>query len=538
MASRSAKKTPAASIAAIKRHRTAKIATLGTRAYYLYRRGKEDEMYSLICDEMVELGGIYVKFLQGVLLQSQAMRKWRSTDRLKIFENLDHEPIDIIRILQSELPASKLANIVSVQPQPFAAGSFGQVYYGQHISGKPIIIKVLRPMVQDLLKYDLRLLGMFTRSMVNRMASNMDIDMNQAIKDFRLATLRETDYVGEANFAHELYEAYKGHPTFIIPETFIDLCTPNIIVQEYVDGLSVAQLLRLKEQGVEPKKYVQETMGSDLDKQLVTLGVELLDGMFNLDRVQGDPHPGNIRLMADNKVGLIDFGIAAPVPDNKAAFFGILASWNKLYQDDYDLSTLFEQFMRFFVNDLYRALKRIGSFSQRHTAASNSEDSNYTKAFGRLVHETFQKTVGVSDIRPLIEDGRVLQIMNQIVNKKNRFGLVLRLEASEILRASQTYLTLVDALGRRVSVLPKVFKGVVDRVEAKHPELIHDNEDDLSVSEALDIVSSWLERVATRDPALFQQLVNRIKLKTAKLPVVPKAPKVASGSENKEKSHA
>jgi serine/threonine protein kinase len=525
------------SIAAIKRHRTAKLATLGTRAYYLHRRGKDDEMYSLICDEMVELGGIYVKFLQGVLLQSQAMRKWRSPDRLKIFENLDHEPIDVVSMLRSELSADKLAQITSIQPQPFAAGSFGQVYYGQHISGKPVIIKVLRPMVHDLLKYDLRLLGMFSRTMINKMSANMDIDLNQAIKDFRIATLRETDYIAEAHFAHE---AYKGHPTFIIPETFLDLSTSNIIVQEYIDGLSVAQLLRLKEQGVEPQKYVLETMGSDLDVQLETLGTELLDGIFNLQHIQGDPHPGNIRLMTDNKVGMIDFGIAAPVPDNQAAFFGIISAWHGLYGEDFDLSILFEQFMRFFVSDLYRALKRIGSFNRRNnTGPGGDEEANYTRTLGRIAHDTFKKTVGVSDIRPLLEDGRVLQIMNQMVNKNNRFGLVLKLDASEILRASQTYITLVDALGRRNTVLPRVFANVVGRVERDHPELVHDNDEDLSISQALDIASKWLERVAVRDPALFRQLVNRIKLGSDKLnPALSGSIKSAQSIESKEKTHA
>lgn len=537
-----AKPSNASSIAAIKRHRTAKLAALGTRAYYLHRRGKDDEMYSLICDEMVELGGIYVKFLQGVLLQSQAMRKWRSNDRLKIFENLDHEPIDIVKMLQSELTPQQLQQIASVQPQPFAAGSFGQVYYGQHVNGKPIVIKVLRPMVHELLKYDLRLLSMFSKTMVGKMSANMDMDIDQALKDFRLATLRETDYVAEAHFAHELFVAYKGHPNFVIPETFLDLCTTNVIVQEYIDGLSVAQLLRFKEQGVEPKQYVQETMGSDLDAQLITLGTELLDGIFNLSHVQGDPHPGNIRLMSDNKVGLIDFGIAAPAPDNKAAFFGIIAAWHKLYGDEFDLSTLFEQFIRFFVSDLYRALKRIGSFNQRSSSGGSDgeagDDSNYTKALGRIAQDTFKKTTGVTDIRPLLEDGRVIQIMNQVVNKNNRFGMVLKLEASEILRAAQTYITLVDALGRRGKVLPEVFANVVSRVEREHPELVHDNEDELSVSAALDIVSKWLERVATRDPALFRQLVNRIKLGNAGVNPLPGKKSQSKNPLEKEKTNA
>lgn len=506
-----------ASIAAIKRHRTAKIASLGTKAYYLYRRGQQEKMYTLICEEFITLGGVYIKFLQGVLLQNHALRQWHNPDRLKVFENLDHEPIDIVRFLQNELPPEKLAMITLIQPQPFAAGSFGQVYYGQHANGKPIIVKVLRPMVRELLRYDLRLIGMFSRSLTNRVTDNIDFNLNSAIKEFQVATLSETDYISEAKFAQELYEAYRNNPIFVIPETFLDLCTDNIIVQEYVDGISVAQLLRLQEQGVDPKRYVAEYTGSDLDKQLEILGEELFTGMFSLSRVQGDPHPGNIRLMTGNRVGMIDFGIAAPTPDNKAAFYGIVAGMHQLYANDFEISRLFEQFIRFFVNDLYRALRRLASHNQSLSNNLSGEPENYSQEIGKLAQEAFKSVIGVDDIRPLIEDGRILQIMNQVINKDNRFGLIVKLEASEILRATQTYMSLVDTLGRRTAVMPKVLKKVVERVKHEHPEVLSKNDGDISVSQALDIVSNWLERVANRDPLLFSQLMKRIKIGASEL---------------------
>ena len=60
-------------------------------------------MYQLICEDFISLGGVYIKFLQGVLLRSEMMRHWQSPERLKIFENLEHEPLNINAILSHEL---------------------------------------------------------------------------------------------------------------------------------------------------------------------------------------------------------------------------------------------------------------------------------------------------------------------------------------------------------------------------------------------------------------------------------------------------
>ena len=322
----------AAKLRALKRQRTVRLAKLLSRAFYLRRRHRQTEMYNLICDEMVSLGGVYVKFLQGVLLNGKVMKQWTNPERLKIFENLESEPIDIVKVLRSELKPAALSEVTFVQPKPFAAGSFGQVYLAQHKNGKHIIIKVLRPQVRELLRHDLRLIGVFTRRFAAGEYKNISVKLDQAIKEFRDVTLRETDYVAEADFARELFDAYKGHPYLVIPETYTDLCTTHLIVQDYVGGISAVELLKIREAGGDIVKHVRDQLRSDLDTQLIMLGVESLRAIFNLPRFQGDPHPGNIRFLPNNQVGMIDFGIAATSPENKSAFFGIIDQWSQLYE--------------------------------------------------------------------------------------------------------------------------------------------------------------------------------------------------------------
>lgn len=520
------------SLNALKRARARRLARLGARAFYLRRRGREQEMYNLVCNEFLALGGVYIKFLQGILGKSTMMQRWQSPNRLKIFENVDNEPMDILEVLRHELAPAQLQSIEFIQPEPFAAGSFGQVYLGQHANGKRIIVKVLRPKVRELLKFDLRLLGVFSKRFAAREYSNMTIKMDEAYKEFRTATLNETDYITEAHFAHELFDAYRNNPSFSIPETYLDLCTPHIIVQDYVSGISGAELLKLKAQGVDPHAYVKEQLGSDLDIQLRILGVECLSGAFTLPRIQGDPHPGNIRFLPDNKIGMIDFGISAPAPRNQAALFGVLEQWHLLYNENGDVALLFEQFVRFFVNDLYRALKRLSTFmppqhigiptvpaapgAEIAPAISLGGGQDLLRDIGKIVQNMFDSALGARDVQTILNEGYVLEAFNQLVNRGNRLGLVVRLESSEILRAGQTYMSMVESLGRRHNVIPYVLADSVRRVATEHKDLVHLTDSPVSVTQAIDTINRWLERVAVRDPALFRQLLSRIDLSRAR----------------------
>jgi hypothetical protein len=515
--SRQYKKT----IAQIKRHRTATLARLIAQMWSLNKKGKDVQAATLLCDTFVSLGGVYIKFLQGVLLRSAIMKRWQTTDRLKIFENLGSEPVDINLVLRSELSPQQLDAIKSIQPQPFAAGSFGQVYFGQLKDDTYVVIKLLRPMVRETLPYDLKIIGVFMKNFSKRYYQNVSIDSKSAVKDFKAATMRETDYIAEAEFANEMYQTYKNHPKLKIPRTYMELCSPNIIIQEYIDGISGAQLVKLKEQGVNPKEYIQEHTGSDLDKQLITLGFESLYGSIKYPRIMGDPHPGNVRFLSNDVIGLIDFGIAAKSPDNQASYFAMLKEYDKLFSGRTDVASLFGAFIRFFVSDLYTALKKVSSM------IPGGDKVDLLQTIGAIAERNFKTEMPGADFMQMAEDGSILKLVNRIVNKQNRFGLVMKFDDSDILRAAQTYVNLVEILDRRIQVLPSAYGDAILAVNKEFPELEHAQDSQMSVSRALDIVSNWMERIAERDPLLF----NELKSKISGVPLPPNKQKNKTDTE-------
>lgn len=489
----------------IKRQRAAHLARIIAGAYYRWRRKQMDDMYRYICDEFISMGGVYVKFLQGVLLRSEFMRRSQSDDRLRVFEDLDREPLDIEAILAAELSVDRRSAIAAVNPEPFAAGSFGQVYYARHVSGTPIIIKVLRPMIRETLKFDLRLISIFMKRFSRRLYPNTDIDIKKPVDDFKAATLRETDYVSEAAFAAEMHAAYKDHPSFVIPKTYLELCTPNIIVQEYIDGISAAHLIKIKQQGYDPHAYVRHYLGSDLNQQLEELGYEYLVGIFTLPRIQGDPHPGNIRLMRDNKIGLIDFGIYAYAPKEKAALYGLLQQYYKMYEGQLDVPGMFGQFMRFFSPELYRALQRI---NQLLPADQQSDD--LARDIGEVAASGFERKTSPGRVEQMIKDGSIIKTINQMTNKDNRFGLIMRVESADMIRAAQTMLTLIESLNAS-QVMVNVFRRALADISDKAADAIHAEDSRMSVNTSIEVISSWLGRVAERDPTLFSVLSSKMR---------------------------
>lgn len=361
-------------------------------------------------------------------------------------------------------------------------------------------------MIRETLAYDLKLIGLFTRAFVNKLARNIDMDVVDAIADFKRSTMRETDYIEEARFGNELWEAYKDNDKFVIPKTYTELCTPNIIVQEYIGGISAAQLLRMKEQGVEPEQYVKQQLGSDLSEQMTLLGVEYIKGIFLLPRVQGDPHPGNVKLLDNNRIALIDFGISARSPKEKAAFYGVLREYQRMLSGDIDIPMMLGQFLRFFVSDLYKAMKKITSM-----LPANDKSNDLTRQMGLIAESNFQQEMSDEDLGTSIRSGNILSTVNQVVNSGNRFGIIVKIDDTEMLRAAQSYITLVDSFGLKGTALPDAFKQGLDYVAQQRPDYTKETDFAMSANRAMEVISKWLERVANRDPVLFKTFVSKIK---------------------------
>ncbi|MBB2946151.1 putative unusual protein kinase regulating ubiquinone biosynthesis (AarF/ABC1/UbiB family) [Actinoplanes lutulentus] len=190
---------------------------------------------------------------------------------------------------------------------PAAAASIGQVHRAvwklppARRNGKPkllpVAVKVQYPGAGDALVADLkqlsRLAGMFK-------IIQPGMDVKPLIAELRDRIIEELDYEMEAETQRVFAEAYQDDPDIFVPRVVAS--APRILVTEWVDGKPLADVIS--------GGTVEER---DEAGRLMAILHFSAPGRAGL--LHADPHPGNFRLLADGRLGVIDFGAVARLPD-------------------------------------------------------------------------------------------------------------------------------------------------------------------------------------------------------------------------------
>ena len=492
---------------ALKWKRLMTIVNLLRRAASLNYRRKKDEMYNLICNELLKLGGVYVKFLQGVVVQSWAMQRWQGDNKLDIFENIQSKIDNPHHILSLNL-GTQIDRISDISQKPIAIGSFGHVYKAILDNHKPIIIKILSPEISKTLKFDLKLLKFFWYSHMRIVKLNKGINFKHIFNDFKRQTLKEIDYVGEAKAANYQYSIYKDSDQIVIPQTYLKLCATEVIIQDYIEGISVANLLKMQEADpqMDMKKYIKTRLNSDLVKQLQAVAYEIIWGTFHYQQIIGDPHPGNIILMDNNRIGIIDFGIVTQGSKNPSAYLKFLKAYINLDEKQASLEEFFISSLRFFGYDLYLALDKLSNL-----IPDGETRIDLNRELAKIMQKAFMEAYAGRNVANVVKSPKALVIFDRIANKHNRFGFNFKVGDAEILRTLITLTGLIDLLGIYQEVVHPTYHQAIAKVEDSYPDLKSLNETEISYNQAFVIAFGWMERVANRDPQLFRNMMSKLR---------------------------
>lgn len=216
------------------------------------------------------------------------------------------------KILEKELGKKKVAEqIVEIEKKPLGSASIGQTHRGKLKDGTPVVIKVQKPGVSEIVRLDLLLLEGIVKP-ANLAFPKLGI--GEMYRDFKEATLREIDYTEEAKNIDRFRKNYKkifSVSDVLFPGYFPELSTKRVIVLEPMRGSQVSNL-----------KSGSRTARNAAHKSLSAVLEQIFDhGFFH-----ADPHGANLFFVEEEgRMGFIDLGLVGQLePKDKILFLKVL----------------------------------------------------------------------------------------------------------------------------------------------------------------------------------------------------------------------
>ena len=242
-----------------------------------------------------ELGPTFVKLGQILSTRSDLIPQDLCDQLQTLQDNVAQIPSDQAReVVETELdsPIDELFDEFS--DEPLASASIAQVHTARLKSGEQVVIKIQRPGIRETIESDLHILYWIANKLEETVPEAEAFDPVAITHEFERAISRELDFKFEVNNLKKFQRNFVDWPSIYIPEVHADYCTDKVMVMERLRGQKITD--------APAYGHDMEEIGRQCVRMLFKMVFE--DGFFH-----GDLHPGNLWVLDDGRIGVIDFGL-------------------------------------------------------------------------------------------------------------------------------------------------------------------------------------------------------------------------------------
>lgn len=283
------------------------ITQIGLRRFIPFRRRLAGEEYPFPETETApvrlrrafeELGPTFIKLGQVLSGRPDLVTSQFADEFKKLRDEVPPFPFEEARrIVESELKAPLGKLFLEFEQRPVAAASIAQVHYAVLNDGTEVVVKVRRPGIEKNLERDISILTGIAHLLEKHVPEARIFNPSAIVEEFSRTVKRELDFVIEADNAIRFTRNFKDNPHLCIPKVYEEYTSRRVLTLERLTGIKISDVGLLDAAGFD-RTALAKNGAEAFFKQV------LEDGFFH-----ADPHPGNMFVLPDGRIGLVDFGM-------------------------------------------------------------------------------------------------------------------------------------------------------------------------------------------------------------------------------------
>jgi len=253
-----------------------------------------------LADDLEKLGPAFVKLGQVLSTRPDFLPPAYIEALSRLQDNC--EPVafvDIERTIVSELGVRISKAFSEFNQVPVAAASLGQIHHALMRDGREVAVKVQRPGIRDIIVQDLQILSDVADFYDQHTEAGRRYEYGLMLDEFRKSILAELDYRKEAHNLETMKHNLREFDLIVVPTPINDFTTSRVLTMDFIQGKKITSITPLELLEIDGAPLAEQAFQAYL-KQI------LVDGFFH-----ADPHPGNVLLTSDKKIGLLDLGMVA-----------------------------------------------------------------------------------------------------------------------------------------------------------------------------------------------------------------------------------
>ncbi len=254
-----------------------------------------------------ELGPTYIKLGQLLATRPDLVSHAYVEEFRKLYDKTTPSPFaEVRRVVKAELGRDIEEVFATFEPEALASASIGQVHHATLKDGTEVAVKVQHVGIEEAMVLDFEILEGLVTFLEKTFASTRVWQPTEHLAELRLMLERELDYRHEMKNTMRVAHNFRHDVSVHIPRMHPELCTKRVLVMEFVKGIKFTHLAS------------PELAGIDLRNVAKVVTFAMARQIF-IDRVfHADPSPGNMLILASDRVAFLDFGAVGIVTERRA----------------------------------------------------------------------------------------------------------------------------------------------------------------------------------------------------------------------------